>query len=98
MPSEHNEHRKALAALHALERHALAVLDPGVFSHVGRSVEALPTGEAGVGPFSSVSPHVFFDMTLQLVSLTTNGTGVWFLVCVRYHVGDRFTPVVAGRW
>lgn len=30
---EHNEQGKALAALHALERHVLPVLDPGVFAH-----------------------------------------------------------------
>lgn len=91
---EHNEQGKALAALHALERHVLPVLDPGVFTHGGRSVEAFPTDVAGVRPFPSVSPHMFFNMTFQFVSVATNGTGKWFLAGVRSHVADHLTPGV----
>lgn len=91
---EHNEQGKALAAPRALERHVLPVFDPGVLTHGGRSVEAFPTDVAGVRPFPSVSPHVFFHMTFQFVSVTANGACKWFLAGVRPHVADHLTPGV----
>lgn len=91
---KHNEQGKALAALRALEWHVLPVLDPGMFAHGGRSVEASPADVAGVRPFASVSPHVFFHVTFQFVSVATNWTAEWFLACVCSHVTDHLTPAV----
>lgn len=91
---EHGEQREALAALHALERHALPVFDPGVFGHGRRSVEAFPTDVAGVRPFSGVSPHMFPHMTF--VSVPTDGTGKRFLAGVRSHVAVHVAPAVGG--
>ncbi len=79
---EHSEHRKALAALCALEGHVLPVSDPGVFTHGGGSVKTHPTDEAGERPFPSVSPQMLFHVALQFVLVTTNGTAVWFLTGV----------------
>lgn len=91
---EHNEQRKALAALHALEGPVLPVFDPGVFAHGRGSVEASPTDVAGVRPFPGVSPHMFFHMAFQFVTVATYGTGVWFLAGVCSHVADHMTPGV----
>lgn len=91
---QHNEQRKALAAMHALEGQVLPVFDPGVFTHGRRSVEASATDVAGVRPFPSVSPHMFFNMSFQFVLVTTNGTGKWLLPRVCSHVADHSTSGV----
>ena len=68
---EHDKQKEELVALHALERHELRVLDPGVVTHGRLSVEAFPTVVAGVRPFTSVSHHNFFYMTFQFLSVPT---------------------------
>lgn len=89
---EHHKQWKALAALHALVWQVLLVFDPGVFTHGRGSVEAFPADVAGVRSLPSVSPYMFFHMTLQFVSVTTNGADEWFLAGVCSHVVDHMTP------
>lgn len=91
---EHHKQRKALVALYALVRQVLHVFDPGVFTHGCGSVEAFPADIAGVRSLPSVSPHMFFQMTLQFVFITTNGADEWFLASVCSHVVNHETPGV----
>lgn len=74
-----------------------------VLSQVTGNAEGLSAVDAGVGPLSSVRPHVLLQVSARRPALPTNRAHIWTFTCVAPHVhvecgqcGESFGAVGAA--